>query len=172
MRGGHIVQSAEPQALYSDPVDPEVALFVGEAVLLEAELAAGKAETALGPIPLRGKPPVARRATVMLRPEQISCQRHLDGSARGSVIEAQFFGHDASARIALDKSGGLEIVARVAGHHLPKVGEEVSILVEGSALAFAEGSAPPPSPGRLRRIPPAVVPPAGLLGVSGGPPRG
>ena len=45
MRGGRIVQAADPQTLYRDPVDAEVAAFVGEAVLLEGRLDGDYAET-------------------------------------------------------------------------------------------------------------------------------
>ena len=139
MRAGRIVQADEPRRLYRDPVDAEVASFVGEAVLLEAEIGDGAAATALGRLPLRGPRPDAARATVMLRPEQISCHdRDLDGAPRGRVGATEFYGHDASARIVLDS--GLEVLARCAGHRLPAPGEEVSILVEGTALAFSSGA--------------------------------
>jgi iron(III) transport system ATP-binding protein len=54
MRDGQIVQAADPQTLYRDPVDSEVAVFVGDAVLLEGRLMDGFAETALGRLPTRG----------------------------------------------------------------------------------------------------------------------
>ncbi|HEY8082664.1 MAG TPA: ABC transporter ATP-binding protein [Solirubrobacterales bacterium] len=140
MREGRIVQSADPQTLYRDPVDAEVALFVGEAVLLNALLRGDHAETALGRLPIRGAPTGEQRGVVMLRPEQISCHdRPLTGSSRGRVLTTEFFGHDATARISL--GAGLEITARSVGHRLPQVGDEVSIVVEGSGLAYPEGTA-------------------------------
>jgi hypothetical protein len=79
-------------------------------------------------------------ATVMLRPEQILCQgpSPLDGAegTRGRVLSTAFYGHDATARIALDGPDRREIVARAAGHLLPRAGEEVAIAVEGTALAY------------------------------------
>jgi iron(III) transport system ATP-binding protein len=163
MRGGRIVQVGDPQTLYRDPVDADVAVFVGEAVLLDAKVLNGQAETALGRLPVRGD--AQRRTLVMLRPEQISCHdRLLDGAPGGRVVATQFFGHDASARIALS--------ARCAGHRVPAVGDEVSIVVEGTALALAGSGAPSPLlAAGVRRIPPTAAPPANLLGVSGGPPR-
>jgi iron(III) transport system ATP-binding protein len=154
MREGRIVQSADPQSLYRDPVDPEVALFVGEAVLLNAGLSGDDAETPLGCIPVRGVTHGARGGVVMLRPEQISCHdRPLSGSPRGRVIATEFYGHDASARISLHDPAGFEITARCAGHHLPRVGDEVSILVEGTALAYAETN---PSPSGALPVPAAL----------------
>jgi iron(III) transport system ATP-binding protein len=146
MRDGRIVQATDPQTLYRDPVDAEVALFVGEAVLLDAKVVSGHADTPLGRLAIRGEA-AQRRSIVMLRPEQVSCHdRLLDGSPRGRVSATEFFGHDASARIALHGHHDLEVVARCAGHRLPSVGDEVSIVVEGSALAFADPAASSPTP--------------------------
>jgi len=150
MREGRIVQSADPRTLYRDPVDAEVALFVGEAVLLNAALRGDHAETALGRLPIRGAPVAAQRGVVMLRPEQISCHdRPLTGSPRGHVTATEFFGHDATARISLGDGAGQEITARSVGHRLPRVGDEVSIVVDGSGLVYPEGdglSRPEPFP--------------------------
>ncbi len=155
MRGGRIVQATDPQTLYRDPVDADVALFVGEAVLLEGRLDGDYAETPLGRLRTRGADAAEdARATVMLRPEQILCQRRgaaTDaGGPHGRVLSTAFYGHDATARIALDDLDHREIVARAAGHLLPQIGEEVAIAVEGTALAYpARGAAPGTSAERL-----------------------
>ncbi len=146
MRGGRIVQAADPQTLYRDPVDAEVAAFVGDAILLEGELRDGAIATELGSLPVRG--PVAGGdgpATAMLRPEQILCRTAAagPGTAFGRVLSITFFGHDATARIALEGRDGREIVARAAGHMLPAVGERVAMTVEGSALIFPNPAAEP-----------------------------
>jgi iron(III) transport system ATP-binding protein len=137
MRDGAIVQAADPQTLYRDPIDAELAGFLGEAVLLPGELHAGHADTALGRVPIRGSNGLAATsASVMLRPEQILCREPLAGAARGRVLATQFYGHDATARISLQDPACPEITARAAGHRLPAVGDEVSLVVEGTALAF------------------------------------
>jgi iron(III) transport system ATP-binding protein len=141
MRGGRIVQAADPQTLYRDPVDAEVAVFVGEAVLLEGRQVRGGVETSLGFLRTRGAAVDAGgEVTAMLRPEQILCAEP-DASTGslaplGRVLSTAFYGHDATARIALDHPHGREIVARAAGHLLPAVGDRVAIAVEGSALAY------------------------------------
>ena len=158
MRGGRIVQFADPQTLYRDPVDEDVARFVGEAVLLPGDLDGGFAETALGRLAARGPGALlGGRATMMLRPEQILCRPVAGGDvARGRVLSTEFYGHDATARIELAGSAGEQILARAAGHRLPEIGEQVAVVVEGSAAAFP---APPPrsptgdSGTRLRRLP-------------------
>jgi iron(III) transport system ATP-binding protein len=140
MRGGQIVQAADPQTLYRDPVDEEVARFVGEAVLLTGELDDGFAETPLGRVAIRGANAFrdVGPVTVMLRPEQILCRpvSTLGDGARGRVLSTEFYGHDATARIALGGLADLEIVARAMGHQLPEVGEEVVLEVEGTAVAY------------------------------------
>jgi iron(III) transport system ATP-binding protein len=142
MRDGRIVQSADPRTLYRDPIDADVALFVGEAVLLEAELRGEHAETPLGRLPIRGVPAAGGRGVVMLRPEQIACkEKPVAGSPSGRVAATEFYGHDATARVVVGERDGLEITARSVGHDLPRVGDEVSILVEGSALAYPTASA-------------------------------
>ncbi|HEX6688510.1 MAG TPA: ABC transporter ATP-binding protein [Solirubrobacterales bacterium] len=141
MRGGRIVQAADPQTLYRDPVDVDVARFLGEAVLLEGRLDGDYVETCLGRLRTRGVHGAdGAWATAMLRPEQIVCQESGSAAgaemARGRVLSIAFYGHDATARIALDDPDQPEIVARAAGHLLPRVGKEVAIGVEGTALAY------------------------------------
>jgi iron(III) transport system ATP-binding protein len=141
MRGGRIVQAADPQTLYRDPVDADVARFVGEAVLLEGRLDGDYVETSLGRLPTRGADAAdGARATAMLRPEQILCLGSGEDSGgegpRGRVLSTTFYGHDATARIALDDSDCREIVARAAGHILPQAGDQVAVAVEGTALAY------------------------------------
>ncbi len=137
MRDGAIVQAADPQTLYRDPVDAQLAGFLGDAVLLDCELLDGHADTPLGRLAIRGAIPGApARASLMLRPEQILCREPRDGAPHGRVLATQFFGHDATARVSLDDPRCPEILARAAGHSLPSVGDEVSLSVEGTALAY------------------------------------
>ncbi|HXR30274.1 MAG TPA: ABC transporter ATP-binding protein [Solirubrobacterales bacterium] len=142
MRGGRIVQAADPQTLYRDPVDAEVAAFVGEAVLLEGRQGGRRVETCLGALRARGATVGnGGRVTVMLRPEQILCREpsaDLSGPL-GRVLSIAFYGHDATARIALEGAAKREIVARAVGHQLPAVGEQVAIAVEGTAMAYPAG---------------------------------
>ena len=141
MREGRIIQAAEPEALYRNPLDPQLASFIGDAVLLVSQLLDGHADTPLGRLATRG-PEIRERTpgTVMLRPEQILCRDTIEpGAPRGRVLATQFYGHDATARIALESPDCPEITARAAGHRLPQVGDEVSVVVEGTALAYLPG---------------------------------
>jgi iron(III) transport system ATP-binding protein len=138
MRDGRIVQAADPQTLYRDPVDAEVARFVGDAILLAGQIDGGVAETSLGRISVR-EPSTAPggAATVMLRPEQIVC--HPAGASdeiQGEVLSTEFYGHDATARIRLSGSTGEVVLARASGHRVPAAGERVAVAVDGPASAF------------------------------------
>jgi iron(III) transport system ATP-binding protein len=146
MRAGRIVQVADPRTLYRDPVDAEVAAFVGEAVLLAGIQLDGAVATPLGRLPTRGGAiGEGGRATAMLRPEQILCHEPSSPASgeepRGRVLSTAFYGHDATARIALAGGEQLEVVARAAGHLLPAIGAEVAIAVEGTAVVFPAAAA-------------------------------
>jgi iron(III) transport system ATP-binding protein len=130
MRDGRLVQLDAPEVVYRSPSDPGIAGFVGEAVLLPAEIRAGRAACALGSLPVRadGDGP----ARILLRPEQI-----LLGSTgvEAKVCEVSYFGHDAAVRLEL-VADATEILARVAGHTLPAPGQLVRLTVAGDALAY------------------------------------
>ena len=104
----------------------------------------------------------------MLRPEQILCREAglaaADDGPTGRVLSTSFYGHDATARIALDGPDRREIVARAAGHLLPAVGRRVAIEVEGTAVAYpaGPGDGVEQRPG-LRRIPLPPAPPLAAL---------
>jgi iron(III) transport system ATP-binding protein len=142
MRGGRIVQAADPQTLYRDPVDAGVAAFVGEAILFEGRQDGDGVETCLGRLRTRGtRASDGSRVTVMLRPEQILCREPGagQGGPLGRVLTTAFYGHDATARIVLEGPDRREIVARAAGHLLPVAGEQIEIAVEGTAMAYPAG---------------------------------
>jgi iron(III) transport system ATP-binding protein len=133
MRDGRLVQLDSPEQVYRSPSDPGVARFVGEAVLLPAQVRDGRASCALGSLPVRsagGDGP----AHVLLRPEQILLDPAGAAGVEAKVRDVSFFGHDAAVRLEL--VGGPEVLARVAGHALPAPGATVRLTVAGEALAY------------------------------------
>jgi iron(III) transport system ATP-binding protein len=146
MRDGAIAQLAPPRVLYREPVDAEVARFVGEAVLLDATLATGtddgaEAITILGRVRIEGPPPNVERFVAMLRPEQIVLGNPLaapEGTARGAVRALTFHGHDALAEVVVTGSP-TTILARTGGHLAPAVGDTVALHVEGTAVVLGSG---------------------------------
>jgi iron(III) transport system ATP-binding protein len=133
MRGGRLVQLADPQTLYRRPGDLATAAFVGDAVVLDADVRGGQAHCALGVVPLAGECPDGP-ARVLLRPEQLRLGAPAAGGALGVVHSVDFYGHD--ARVELDLAGGLRVAARLDGADLPAGGQQVAVSVAGAALAF------------------------------------
>ncbi|HYJ12622.1 MAG TPA: ABC transporter ATP-binding protein [Thermomicrobiales bacterium] len=93
MLEGQIVQIDTPERIYYAPVSPAVALFIGDANLLDGIATAHGIETPLGLLTR----PTAQRGPVrvMLRPELIDLSPAPDrGGVEGVVRDIDFFGHD------------------------------------------------------------------------------
>jgi iron(III) transport system ATP-binding protein len=135
LRDGRIAQYAPPEDLYTRPVDPELARFVGDANLLDGVLADRQVSTVLGPLELNEVVPLpSTPLTVLVRPEQIAITPAVNGDGpRGEVIAYGYHGHDAVVHVAL----GSEIVTvRVlTGERLP-VGAEVALHAHGPVVAW------------------------------------
>jgi iron(III) transport system ATP-binding protein len=126
MAGGRVAQAGTPQEVYSRPVSPTVATFVGDAVLLPGRWRAGRVRCALGELDAVGGAvgPDGSRVQVLLRPEQLrvrAVEKGAEGAA-GPTVPAghpapvavvravDFYGHD--AELELELLGGF---ARLAG---------------------------------------------------------
>ena len=156
LRGGLFAQTATPEILYRQPIDAEMARFVGEAVILPATIRGGVAGCALGRLPVARLAPNGP-ADVMIRPEQIRLSPRQDPElARAKVLKVEFYGRDATVSVALD--GDLQaVLCRVPGHRAPIPGEVVWLSVEGAVMAYprlANGAAPAdPKPHRIGQCP-------------------
>lgn len=135
MHDGKIIQSGTPAEIYSAPVDAWVAGFVGEAVLLPAQINGDRARTALGELPV--SPGAAGTATVVVRPEQVEVlPATADGGVPATVARRDFFGHDSLVALRLDD--GVEVSARLFatnGGGLD-LGQRVALRVRGPVLAY------------------------------------
>jgi iron(III) transport system ATP-binding protein len=133
MKDGIIRQQAPPGVLYSAPVDPWVATFVGEANLLLADADGQTAHTVLGSIPLANA--AFGKHTVLLRPEQI----YLTSGTAGQVETVEFYGHDCSYRVDVD---GTEIIVRSIAAPVFSQGDQVSVSYQGpEAVAYPTAEA-------------------------------
>jgi iron(III) transport system ATP-binding protein len=142
LRGGRLVQLTDPRTLYRHPADLDVATFVGESVVLDADVRGGRAHSPLGELALDGAAPDGP-ARVLLRPEQLRLGAPGGGGPQARVRSVDFYGHD--SRVWLDLAGGGTVTARLEGADLPVVGQDVGITVVGPALLFpAEPGAPVP----------------------------
>ncbi len=147
VRDGRVVQAAAPEPLYHAPADLEVARFVGEVVVLPAEVRDGVARTVLGRLPLlRGDHVSDGRGAVAVRPEQIRLVRSGRGGVSARVVGTTFYGHDASVRLEVTGSDGVPvpILCRIQGP-LP-ADAEVGVLVAGP-VSFFVNPGPDPGPG-------------------------
>jgi iron(III) transport system ATP-binding protein len=146
LRAGEIVQHAPPHDLYTRPVDPDLARFLGEANLLDATIDGPRADTPLGPVELIGAVTGATSGTVLLRPEQIELTvAGRDGrpvgaaGATGHVVGSGFHGHYTIVRVRLDGPADSEILVRHEDLVPPDAGTGVELSVRGAAMAWPHG---------------------------------
>jgi iron(III) transport system ATP-binding protein len=136
LRDGVVIQHASPDELYSNPVDAELAGFLGEANLLPARLEGGLAVSTLGPLAARGADALSEGVAVvaLVRPEQLRLTTGL-GGLLGRVVESEYYGHDAVVRVRPDEGPGL-LVVRMQGAVPPPIGADVSVSAEGSVRVW------------------------------------
>ena len=140
LRGGRLVQLTDPRTLYRHPRDLDVATFVGEAVVLDADIHDGVATCALGSMPLERSCPDGR-ARVVLRPEQLRLSAPTATGPRARVRSVDFYGHD--SRVWLDLPSGVTVSARLEGTDIPAAGDDVTVTVRGAALPFPSDASGP-----------------------------
>jgi iron(III) transport system ATP-binding protein len=142
IREGAIAQLDTPRGLYANPVDADLARFVGEVNLIPGSFSGEQVTTDLGTLQLHPStqhPSDAREATVLVRPEQIlvtAADRTDDAVCE--VVDHEFYGHDAivRVRIARDPKGRV-VVVRVRGGVDWTPGSLVHLQVDGPVLAWA-----------------------------------
>ena len=142
MLEGRIAQVGDPQAVYRRPVSAAVAQFLGEALVLPGLAEGATVRCALGDLPLAES--AEGIVQVLLRPEQVVAEPGRGelgpdglgadgpGPARTAVVtDVSFHGHD--ALIALRLPDGSALQSRVPGGWLPRPGEQVRLVVRGTA---------------------------------------
>lgn len=135
VREGRVVQAASPHDLYRAPAGPDVARFVGGAVILQATVADGIASSVLGDLPVTGDYD-AGEAQVLIRPEQVRIDDPaLQSVAKARVDEVSFYGHGAAVRLTLLPNGPA-MIARTSGMEAPEVGRTVAVSVFGPVTVF------------------------------------
>jgi iron(III) transport system ATP-binding protein len=138
LRGGRIVQLADPVSLYRCPVDPALAQFVGEAVLLPGTAAGGIAHCSLGAFAIAAGGADGRVA-VMIRPEQVRLvPPGTPGSVRARVSDVTFCGHDAMVRLTLPEMPDAAVSARLFSQDVPMPGQPVGVAIAGPVITYPE----------------------------------
>ena len=100
MRSGRFTQVGTPYEVYTRPVDEETALFLGDALILPAQLTAGYALCALGEVPT-DNPLATGQGRVMLRPEQLSVTACASHESPISILDVDFTGHLSTLTLGL-----------------------------------------------------------------------
>jgi iron(III) transport system ATP-binding protein len=153
MRGGLLVQAGRPLDLYLRPRDAAVAGFLGDSIVLPAQLASGWADCALGRIAVNDN---ARQgaAQIMLRPEQLqvaevpaetAAHGAQAGACYGAVTDTDFGGAVCVLSVRLLRGAGQApaashdepLLVHSTGTHAPAPGAMVRITVAGQAHVFA-----------------------------------
>ncbi len=145
LRDGRLAQVGPPRELYLRPKDGETASFLGEAILLPAELSGdGWATCRLGRVAID---PASRHgpARLMLRPEQLqlapAAADEADAACHGLVTEVEYGGAVSTVTVDLaaaapDTVTVPPLLIRCPSDRLPAPGTRVRIAVQGTAHVF------------------------------------
>jgi len=148
LRGGEIAQINTPAGIYGLPDDPELALFFGEANLVEGMARGRSVMTALGELDVASRDgsaapdgpatPVGPSGpvSVMVRPEQMRLGAVDSSSIAGVVRSYEYFGHDAVVRVQPDNGRLPELVVRVRGGTPLTPGMRVGVSASGPVVAW------------------------------------
>jgi iron(III) transport system ATP-binding protein len=136
LRAGRFRQVDRPEAVYREPVDAEVAEFLGDALLVPGIAADDGVICRLGTLPVHGST-AQGDVDVMIRPEQLTLTQPGEGELDAVVRDLDYFGHDALVELdpVRDASQGL-LRARVLGVDAPAPGELVGVRVAGPVRTF------------------------------------
>jgi iron(III) transport system ATP-binding protein len=139
MRAGRVVQMGEPAELYNRPVDSFVASTFGEINVLEAKVAGGAVETAVGRFAAAGLAE-AQAAGVLIRPEGVTLTPAADGEA--VVLVSHHLGRSSLVHLRVEKPGMApqHLHARLPGSICPAEGARVRLRIDpAQAFVFPAG---------------------------------
>lgn len=134
LRDGRFRQVAPPRTVYGSPVDPHVATFLGEAMILPGTPSQGKVHCRLGDLTVAGFMPTGG-CEVMVRPEQVQVSPAGTGAVDAVVESCVYYGHDALMKLRIGDSETVK--ARVVGADSMEPGEHVALTVRGPVRVFA-----------------------------------
>jgi iron(III) transport system ATP-binding protein len=115
MKDGRVLQADTPADLYSNPADPWIAEFLGDADVLQSEARNGRADTPVGSF----QTDLTGKVSVIIRPENV--QISLGETPNAVVAGSEFFGHDQLVTVALH--GGTRVRARIGPRPIYRVGD-------------------------------------------------
>ncbi len=136
MREGKIAQYGTPEEVYESPVSPSVAVSTGDALILNAEQTGdGTTRYAISANESTSKIAMSSNGYVVIRPEEISVSKNSQQGITGTLIQLDYYGHDAMLVVKLANSSEI-IRARVAGPMDFEVGDSVSVEHRGPIRFF------------------------------------
>jgi iron(III) transport system ATP-binding protein len=119
MKDGRILQADTPGQLYSNPSDPWIAEFLGDADVIESVARNGRVDTPVGGFDTE----LDGMVSVIIRPENI--QISLGETPNAVVAGSEFFGHDQLVTLALH--GGTRVRARLGPRPVYKTGDSCRV---------------------------------------------
>jgi iron(III) transport system ATP-binding protein len=136
LRNGRIVQAGHPRELYSSPVDAELAYFLGDANLIDAQVHDGIASTPLGQLTSTSADTQHGRALV--RPEQIQLvPGRAEAGLLGCVTELAYLGHESIITVTPMRPCGTRVIrVRMPGPAVYSVGAEVTLIATGTTQVW------------------------------------
>ena len=134
MRAGKIVQQGSPEAVYSKPISPAIAVSTGDALVLDAQrLADGSTSYLFNPAAVGAS---SESGQIVIRPEEITLDRTISAtSPKGRISKIDYYGHDAMVTVEV---AGQSIKVRIPGPFDFVVGEEVGVHHTGPVRFFAK----------------------------------
>jgi iron(III) transport system ATP-binding protein len=137
MRDGKIAQYGSPEEVYESPISPSVAASTGDALILGAQQSAdGTTRYAISSTTSTSQSGVQNNGYVVIRPEEILVSKGSSNGVNGTLIQLDYYGHDAMLVVKLADSSEI-IRARVAGPMDFEVGDRVTVEHRGPVRFFA-----------------------------------
>ncbi len=127
---GRLVQTAEPEELYSRPASKRIARSLGDANFIRGDGQGNRVATEIGTLQVAR--PVNGAVDVMLRPEWLSVTADPHGAGR--VVDRVFYGHDQIVQIRLES--GAELRVRAWSPLNLAQGQRVAVQARESAITF------------------------------------
>lgn len=136
MQSGLIMQCAQPETVYWQPANPDVARLTGAAIFVPGEIRAGRATCALGDLALHASVIAPDGpALVMVRPEQV--QWATDGPGVSAHVDHRSFrGDHTLVRLTL---GALCLDLRMASLTAPPLNDRIHLRIQGACMAYPHG---------------------------------
>jgi iron(III) transport system ATP-binding protein len=150
IHNGKIGQVDTPEALYAHPSSAALAAGVGEANFLTGSASGDLVETALGRLTLEAPATGRSDVVVLIRPEQLCLDPSDGGGIEATVIDREYYGHDAIARVRGNFAPASVLTVRIADvQTLPEPGTTVRVAVHGPVVSFAAPTEPEPEPAEV-----------------------